>query len=651
MHHHGRIPPQLPPLFGGTPQSLLQEAKATVARIKAIWDQVVLKVTPETATIENVILPVAHNENETKLHVDVIYFLATVHPVAEMREAAKDARRFIDDAEVDLYLRDDMFKLVDAILKKKNEASTEPEIYRFLLKSNLDNDQSGMWVTQADLDGLPTDFIGALRKGEGEDQDLVWVNMKRPHLARILKFAKSEDTRRRYYIQQLNRVPANIPLHREIILLRDSLARQKGWNSWAGLKMSEKMMKSPETVLSILAEMHPRLYEKGLHEADDLLTLKKADVADPKTKLFFWDILFYENAKQEKAAYIKNKIVMDYFEVNSVVKRILSIYERLFDIEFELVTPERVAQLHGDKCGDSTWQDDVCFYIVWDKGNEDSFLGYIYFDLHPRLGKYTHAGHYNLQKTSGSSPSLLNVGEVRSLFHEVGHGMHNILSVTKFARFHGPKVDKDFVETPSILFEYFLWTPQHIREVSCHYSYISPAYKEAWHLAHPDEQNLPSKYLTDDLIQGALSGRETGLSILRQFHFSTYDLTVHNPSSREELKEVNFGELYNKLWVKIVPSNGGEALGQGWEWAHGESVMRLIMGQYDAGQYAYILGRMWAADIFDTFAANTMDKEAGRRYRQMILRPGGSQPEWKTLTDYLGRLPSPDAFYRHIGIM
>lgn len=60
---------------------------------------------------------------------------------------------------------------------------------------------------------------------------------------------------------------------------------------------------------------------------------------------------------------------------------------------------------------------------------------------------------------------------------------------------------------------------------------------------------------------------------------------------------------------------------------------------------------MWALDIFDTFfAADTTNKEAGRRYREMILRPGGSQPEWKTLTDYLGRLPKPDAFYRLFGI-
>lgn len=185
---------------------------------------------------------------------------------------------------------------------------------------------------------------------------------------------------------------------------------------------------------------------------------------------------------------------------------------------------------------------------------------------------------------------MLDVGEVRSLFHEVGHGMHNILSVTKFARFHGPKVDRNFVETPSIFFESFLWQAHHIREVSCHYSYVTPEYRKVWQSAHPDAQSLPPKHLTDDLIQGVLSSRESTLNILRQFHFANYDLAVHDPPSRQEMEDTNFGVLYNKLWVKNVPSNGGEALGQGWEWAHGESSLRLIMGDsYDAGQFAYIL--------------------------------------------------------------
>ncbi|ROW03580.1 hypothetical protein VPNG_07189 [Cytospora leucostoma] len=618
-HHSGRLPPQLPPLFGTTPELLLQEAKDIVASTQAVWDKIVNEVSPEDATIENAILPVAHDENETMLRTDIIYFLATVHPDLDVREAAKDARRLIDEAKVDLYLSSDIFTLIDAVLKKTDQATTSPETYRYLLKfhaqflrngcdlegpardqferdtkrlnvlmrqykSNLDNDQTGIWVTRAELDGLPTDFVDSLRTGEGESQGLVWVNMKRPHWSRIPKFARSED-------------------------------------------------------------------------------------------LFFWDHSFYENALHEKAAAIDISLISDYFEIRTVLENILRLYERLFDIQFELVTPERAEQLQGDNWKETTWQDNVFFYSVWDTGNQNAFLGYIYFDLHPRPGKYTHVGHYNLQKgferqdgtrsypsaalifnypePSGSRPSLLNVGEVRSLFHEVGHGMHNILSVTKFARFHGPKVDRNFVETPSIFFENFLWTAHHIREVSCHYSYVTPEYSEVWQSAHPDEQNLPPKHLTDDLIQGVLSSRESSLNILRQFHFANYDLTVHDPSSRQELEETNFGVLYNKLWVKNVPSNGGEALGQGWEWAHGESSLRLMMGDsYDAGQFAYILGRMWAVDIFDTFfAADTTNKEAGRRYREMILKPGGSQPEWKTLTDYLGRLPKPDAFYRLFGII
>ncbi|KAK7742325.1 metalloendopeptidase [Cytospora paraplurivora] len=411
----------------------LQEAKDIVASTQAVWDKVVKEVRPEDAAIENVILPVANDENESMLRTDIIYFFATVHPELDLREASKDARRLIDEAKVDLYLRGDIFRLVDAVLKKTDEATTAPETYRYLLKyhaqflrngcdlegpardqferdtkrlnvlmrqykSNLDNDEAGIWVTRADLDGLPADFIDALKIGDGDKQGFVWVNMKRPHWTRILKFARSEDMRRRYFIQHLNRVPANVPLHREILLLRDSLARQKGWKSWARFKMFDKMIENPETITTILGEMHAKLYEAGVREAEDLLALKRADLSDPEAKLFFWDRSFYENALQEQAAAIDTNLILEYFEIRSVLENVLRLYERLFDIQFELVTPERAEQLHGDNWKETTWQDDVLFYSVWDTGNQDAFLGYIFFDLYPRPGKFTHVGHYALQK-------------------------------------------------------------------------------------------------------------------------------------------------------------------------------------------------------------------------------------------------------------
>lgn len=91
------------------------------------------------------------------------------------------------------------------------------------------------------------------------------------------------------------------------------------------------------------------------------------------------------------------------------------------------------------------------------------------------------------------------------------------------------------------------------------------------------------------------------------------------------------------------------------------------MGGYDAGYYVYFYliscinlansfqGYMWslafATDMFKTvFAKDPMNKAEGRRYRQMVLEKGGSQDEMKTLEEFLGRKPSPEAFYQELGL-
>lgn len=56
-------------------------------------------------------------------------------------------------------------------------------------------------------------------------------------------------------------------------------------------------------------------------------------------------------------------------------------------------------------------------------------------------------------------------------------------------------------------------------------------------------------------------------------------------------------------------------------------------------------------DMFYTvFKSNPMNPEAGRRYRHAVLEKGGSQDEMKSLTDFLGRAPKTDAFYKELGL-
>jgi len=70
---------------------------------------------------------------------------------------------------------------------------------------------------------------------------------------------------------------------------------------------------------------------------------------------------------------------------------------------------------------------------------------------------------------------------------------------------------------------------------------------------------------------------------------SLYDILVHHPATHEDLERMNLAEEFNKLHTEITAFHGGEAVGDGWEWAHGESVFRMIVSGYDAAYYSYVL--------------------------------------------------------------
>lgn len=58
-----------------------------------------------------------------------------------------------------------------------------------------------------------------------------------------------------------------------------------------------------------------------------------------------------------------------------------------------------------------------------------------------------------------------------------------------------------------------------------------------------------------------------------------------------------------------------------------------------------------ATDMFYTvFKDDPMNKEAGRRYRYQVLEKGSSRDEMESLTEFLGREPRSDAFYKELGI-
>jgi Zn-dependent oligopeptidase len=80
----------------------------------------------------------------------------------------------------------------------------------------------------------------------------------------------------------------------------------------------------------------------------------------------------------------------------------------------------------------------------------------------------------NLAKPTPEAPALMRHDDVVTFFHEMGHVFHGLLSKTRFQRFHGTRVARDFVEAPSQMLENWCWEPKVLEKMSSHYKTKEP---------------------------------------------------------------------------------------------------------------------------------------------------------------------------------
>ncbi|TVY12697.1 Saccharolysin [Lachnellula arida] len=690
-------PPQAPPLFTATTSSLVEDAKKLCETSRTLLNKIAAEVTPETATFENVVLPLALDENAGGLESRIIGFYQAVSSDQGLRDASSKAEEIMDAFSIEASMREDIFKLVDAAFQKK--APLDPESQRLLEKErksyitnglgipagpdrdrfkeikmrlsqiqiefqkNLNEENGGIWFSHKQLEGVPEDTLATLEKGTGANEGKLRLSFKYPDLFPALKFASDPETRKKIFIENENKCNQNVPLFKEAIILRDEAARLVGYPNHAAFRIEDKMAKTPETVNEFLDDLRVQLTPGGAKEVAHLLEIKKEDLksrgldTSDAENYYLWDSRFYGRMMIEKEFSIDESKIAEYFPLQPTVEGMLGIFQELFGFVFvELVGEERTKLSESGKGEDIAWHEDVKIFSVWDdEGEGGAFVGYLYLDLHPRPGKYGHAANFSLQpgfyypngtrrypatalvcnfsKPTKSKPSLLKHDEVVTLFHELGHGIHDLAGRTKYSRFHGTSVVRDFVEAPSQMLENWCWTPSQLKSLSSHY--------------------VTGEKIPDDLIEKQISVKHVNDALfnLRQLHFGIFDMTVHTPKSHAEAEAFKLSELYNDLRTQIAGIKGPEALGLPSNWGSGQATFGHLIGGYDAGYYGYLSSQVYSTDMFySVFKKDPMNGKEGRRYRHMVLEKGGSQEEMKTLEDFLGRKPSTEAFYRDLGL-
>lgn len=648
-----RKPPQAPPKFTATPKSLIEETKRIVEHSKSLMDNLVKDVKPEDATFANSCLPRAQDDNNDALETHIIGFYQAVSTSQELRDASSDAEKLMDDFGIESIMREDVFALVDATLKKNESLDAEsrrwlekdhksyirnglgieagPKRDRFkeikkrlseisiAFQKTLNEENGGLWLTEEELRGVPKDVLEGLKKGEGENEGKVRLSFKYPDLFPALKYAKDPDARKKIFIANENKCNANIKLFKEAVVLRDEAARLLGYENHAQFRIEDKMAKTPKTVNDFLGDLRERLAPGGLKEIEKLKALKKADLTELKQAdkfdghYYLWDHRYYDTLMLDKEFSLDQNKIAEYFPLMPTITGMLKIFEEIFGMVFvEITGAERDAISETGKGDDIVWHEDVKLFSVWDdEGEGNEFVGYLYLDLHPREGKYGHAANFNLQpgfikadgtrrypatalvcnfsKPTAKKPSLLKHDEVVTLFHELGHGIHDLVSRTTYSRFHGTNTVRDFVEAPSQMLENWCWTPSQLKSLSKHYSYLSSDYKAAFDAEHAGAAQ-PAETIPEELINSIIKTKHVNDALfnLRQLHFGIFDMTVHSPASYEEIEALEISELYNKLRTEISKLDGPETLGEGYGWGHGQATFGHLIGGYDAGYYGYL---------------------------------------------------------------
>ncbi len=493
-----------------------------------------------------------------------------------------------------------------------------------------------------DLRGVPDDVLAEARAGAQADGKAGWkLTLRMPCSLPVMQYADDRELRRTMHRAHSTRAsdlgldPSrdNTPLIARILQLRREAARLLGFDNYADLSLVPKMAASAAEVLAFLRDLGARAkpfaqrdYAELTQFARDELGLDTLEACD----------LAYASEKLKAARYsFSEQEVRQYFPEDRVLAGLFGIVETLYGVAI------REAQA-------STWHPDVRFFDITRDG---ALIGQFYLDAYARPGKQggawmddainrrrigarvQHPVAYltcNLSAPVGGKPATFTHDEVITIFHEFGHGLHQLLTQVDVAGVSGLQgVEWDAVELPSQFMENFCWEWDVVRRMS---AYVGDG----------DLQGEPlPKALFDKML--AAKNFQSGLATVRQLELALFDMRLHaewDPHSERPPQQL-LDEVRRE--IAVVPRPDYDRFMQ--------SFAHIFAGGYAAGYYSYKWSEVLSADAFSLFEeTGVLSPDTGARFRDEVLARGGSRPAMESFVAFRGRPPQLDALLRHNGM-
>ncbi len=449
------------------------------------------------------------------------------------------------------------------------------------------------------------------------------LTLQAPIYTAYMTYGTNRAIREALYKAYTTRAPQNAELIDEILRLRFEMANLLGFKNYVEYSMASKMAPSSKKVLNFLQKLTDASANQAKKEIRELQSI--ADI-----KLQSHDIAFYSEILKQQKHKINQEDYRPYFEQTKVVDGLFQFLQQLFGLTCKSIKLE-------------LWDKKVKVYDVYIK---DELKARLYLDLESRKNKRDGAWMHNWQthgiledkttqlasalivcnfpSSDEENPSLLRHDDVVTLFHEMGHAIHHILSDVQQIGVSGVNgVQWDAVEYPSQFLENFAYEPEVLRLFARHYQ--------------------TDEILPEALIKQLIHAKnfQSALSMLRQLEFSMFDLQIHSKLYQGQQIQIILDRIREQTALIKPPAYN--------KFQNGFS--HIFAGGYAAGYYSYKWAEVLSADtFFQVIDEGIFNSKTAKKYLDIILKKGGSYNMYELFEQLMKREPMIDSLLRLNGI-
>ncbi len=478
-------------------------------------------------------------------------------------------------------------------------------------------------VKESDVEGVPQSDIEDL-KFEENGVIRYKLNLQMPTYIAYMTYGKNQEIREELYKAYTTRAPQNSEIIEELLKLKFEMANLLGYKNFSEYSIASKMAPSSVKVIEFLQKLIDSSIDQAKNELNELQEITENEIKS-------YDMAYYSELLKREKYDIDEELYRPYFEKTSVINGLFEFLEKLFGLTCKEINLP-------------LWHEKAKAYDVY---LGETLRARIYMDLearkHKKGGAWMHNWQTHCTNENGSeqlasafivcnfpasnkdNPSLLRHDDIVTLFHEMGHTIHHILSKVNENEVSGVNgVEWDAVEFPSQLLENFAYEPQVLKMFAKHHK--------------------TSEILPDDMIDKLILSKnfQSALSMLRQLEFSLFDFKLHmNVYNSDEVQNL-LDSIREKTALIQPPAYN--------KFQNGFS--HIFAGGYAAGYYSYKWAEVLSADTyFQIVDEGIFGSKTAKDYLNIVLEKGGSYSMQKLFIYLMRREPDVKNLLRLNGIM